>query len=402
VPPSEEPTEQRAPDVEALVAQLRERVEQRRRDGTLPADVEETLDEHFERLIGDRPAASPAVYEQLQSALHELENFEFSRGKIDTASALPGGALAHRTIGKAVSRQVSGVLEQAQQHAHLIASTMTLVAELASAIGREYDEKVVQQLDDLQVRLSEQQRALRALESLLTEVRARVPGAPMTLWYGEDRFTANFRGNADEMRVRYRDLARRFIGCDPVLDIGFGRGEFLELLLGLGVTARGIEADPTLVATARGRGLDVELGLAVPYLSSVESESLGGLSMIQVIEHLSPQHVVDIVKIAADKVRPDGKVIIETVNPTSLYTYAHAFWVDPDHVRPVHPSFLEFLFGEAGFTKVEREYRSPVQEGDALEPLPGDDELAKRLNANFERINSLLFSAQDYAIIATR
>ena len=47
--------------------------------------------------------------------------------------------------------------------------------------------------------------------------------------------------------------------------------------------------------------------------------------MIQVIEHLSPQHVIDVVRLAAEKVRPGGRVVVETVNPTSLYTYAHAF-----------------------------------------------------------------------------
>ncbi len=124
--------------------------------------------------------------------------------------------------------------------------------------------------------------------------------------------------------------------------------------------------------------------------------------MIQVIEHLSPQHVIDVVRLAAEKVRPGGRVIVETVNPTSLYTYAHAFWVDPDHVRPVHPNYLGFLFAEAGFATVERVDRSPVPADESLEQIPGDDELSKRLNANFDRINSLLFGPQDYAIVATR
>jgi O-antigen chain-terminating methyltransferase len=112
--------------------------------------------------------------------------------------------------------------------------------------------------------------------------------------------------------------------------------------------------------------------------------------------------VLDIVKLAGEKVRRGGRVVIETVNPTSLYTYAHAFWVDPDHVRPVHPTFLGFLFAEAGFASVERLDRSPVPSDETLELLPGDDEVAKRVNANFERINALLFGAQDYAIVATR
>jgi SAM-dependent methyltransferase len=389
-------------DVEALLRELQQRVEARRARGEYPVGLEETLDEHFERLIGDRPAASPAMYEDLRVALGELERFQYSRSRIDAASELPGGTYAHRLIGKLVSRQIIGILEQSQEHAHMVADSLRLVAELASAIGAEYDNKVVQQLEDLQVRLAEQERALNGIEASLREVTARVPGVPMSTFYGEDQFTAVFRGSADALRARYRDLAEELVGCDPVLDVGFGRGEFLELLVELGVEARGIEADPDLVSKARGRGLDVARGLAVEHLGNVPDAGLGGLAMIQVIEHLAPHAVIEFVKIASEKVRPGGKVVVETVNPASLYTYAHAFWVDPDHVRPVHPNFLEFLFREAGFSEVRTVFRTPVDDGDALEMLPGDEETTKRLNANFERINSLLFGPQDYAIIATR
>jgi O-antigen chain-terminating methyltransferase len=108
------------------------------------------------------------------------------------------------------------------------------------------------------------------------------------------------------------------------------------------------------------------------------------------------------VRIAADKVRRGGKVLIETVNPKSLYTYAHAFWLDPDHVRPVHPDLLVFLFREARFADVQVLDRSPVEENERLELLSGDDDATRVMNANFERINSLLYGPQDYAILATR
>jgi len=176
----------------------------------------------------------------------------------------------------------------------------------------------------------------------------------------------------------------------------------LELLRDVGVDARGIEVDQRMVDSARNRGLRAEVGFAFEYLRDLDDNALGGLVMIQVIEHLSPKHAIDVVRLAADKVRPGGKVLMETVNPTSLITYANAFWVDPDHVRPVHPTFLGFLFAEAGFASVERIDRSPVGSDDSLELLPGDDEVTKRLNANFERINGLLYGPQDYAILATR
>jgi len=269
-------------------------------------------------------------------------------------------------------------------------------------MGDEFDTRILQQLDDLQVRLAEQARDVNRLEAKVAETRERIPGCAVDAWYDENHFTSFFRGSSDDLRSRYTELAKEFIGCDPVVDLGFGGGDFMELLTELGVKVRGVEPDPQLVTSALGRGLDVEQGLAVEYLRTVEPGSLGGIVMIQVIEHLSPQQVLDFVALAAEKVRPGGKVVLETVNPASLYTYARAFWVDPDHVRPVHPSFLEFLFREAEFARFSIEYRSPVSEAEALVPLAGDDPQTLAVNENFQRINALLFGAQDYAVVATR
>lgn len=391
-----------SPDLERLLETLRERVARRRASGEYPPGLEAALDGHFERLTGDRSATPSFLLAELDNAMDTLEHFEFRRDNISTTSRIPGGSMLHRAIAKGVARQIQGVLEQAQDQSHRVALTVSLMARATNLLADEYDTRVLQQLDDLQLRLVEEHERLQQMLLRIDEVVARVPGAGVDTWYSAEAFTAHFRGVSDDINDRYRDLAACFVGCDPVLDIGFGRGEFLELLRDLGVDAMGIEADPVLVEAARTRGLRAEVGRAVEYLRELDDEGLGGLVMIQVIEHLSPQHVIDVVRIAAEKVRPGGRVVVETVNPTSLYTFAHAFWVDPDHVRPVHPTFLGFMFTEAGFASVERVDRSPVPPDESLELVPGDDELSKRLNANFERINALLFGPQDYAIVATR
>jgi SAM-dependent methyltransferase len=391
------------PDLDALLETLRERVESRRRGEIYPPGLEEELDGHFAHLAGDpNPPHASFLVEDLEAARAELEAYHFTRGRISNESRLPGGTAAHRAVGKTVGRQIDGVLSQAQEQARLVARTVGLIVDITSALADASDRQVVQQLDDLQLRLLEHQRALHGLLLRLDDLAARVPGAALESWYSPEAFTAHFRGGAEEIKARYRDLADRFVGCEPVLDIGFGRGEFLELLRDLGVAARGIEVDQRMVDSARNRGLQAEVGFAFEYLRDLDDNALGGLVLIQVIEHLSPKHAIDVVRLAADKVRPGGKVLMETVNPTSLITYANAFWVDPDHIRPVHPTFLGFLFAEAGFANVERIDRSPVGADESLELLPGDDEATKRLNANFERINGLLYGPQDYAILATR
>jgi 2-polyprenyl-3-methyl-5-hydroxy-6-metoxy-1,4-benzoquinol methylase len=391
-----------APDLEKLLETLRHRVEQRRRDGSYPPGLEASLDVHFRQLTGTSEPAIAYTVDELNDAVADLADLRFGRSEIVTDSNLPGGSQLHRAIGKGVGRQIDGVIDQTRDYAVRVNRAVTLMAEATRLLSDAYDSQVLQQLDDLQVRLAEAHRTLNAQVAKVDEIGARMPGIAVDAWYSPDAFTAHFRGVTDDMAGRYADLAELFVGCDPVLDIGFGRGEFLELLRDLGVEASGIEYEQVLVDLARERGLRAETGKAVEYLSGIDDDSLGGVVMIQVIEHLSPQHVLDVVKLLGEKVRRGGRVVVETVNPTSLYTYAHAFWVDPDHVRPVHPTFLGFLFAEAGFASVERVDRSPVPSDETLELLPGDDETAKRVNANFERINALLFGAQDYAIVATR
>jgi 2-polyprenyl-3-methyl-5-hydroxy-6-metoxy-1,4-benzoquinol methylase len=398
----ERPADRGDVDLDAVVAELRARIEQRREAGEYPDDLESTLDDHFDRLVGVRPRSSPALHDELQAVLSALGQHGFSRAKIDPSSNLPGGRFVHRFMSRALSRQINGVLAQVEQQSVLVTRAIAVLGEIASTMGDEFDTRVLQQLDDLQVRLAEQARDVNRLEAKVAETRERIPGCAVDAWYDENHFTSFFRGSSDDLKSRYTELAKEFIGCDPVVDLGFGGGDFMELLTELGVKVRGIEPDPQLVTSALGRGLDVEQGLAVEYLRTVEPGSLGGIVMIQVIEHLSPQQVLDFVALAAEKVRPGGKVVLETVNPASLYTYARAFWVDPDHVRPVHPSFLEFLFREAEFARFSIEYRSPVSEAEALVPLAGDDPQTLAVNENFQRINALLFGAQDYAVIATR
>jgi len=388
-------------DLDKLVEELRARVETRRASGTYPDDLEESLDQHFEQLVGSR-GITPAAYDELDALLRALNEYQYSRARIAKTSRIPGGELTHRVVSRGLRREIDGILAQSQEQSAIVTRVLSLLSEIAASARSEAELTLTQQLDDIQQRLAEHTRTLNDIDRQLLDVRARVPGSGVETFYDEDNFAARFRGGVDDLSARYRGLAQRLIGCDPVLDIGFGRGELMALLLDAGVQVRGIEVDPRLVASARGRGLDVARGAAIEHLRTLEPESLGGIAMIQVIEHLSPQQVIDFVALAAEKVRRGGKVIVETVNPESLYVYARSFWLDPDHVRPVHRALLEFLFSEAGFRRLEVEWRSPVPADEQLVVVTGDDEQAKLVNENFARIGQLMFGPQDYALIATR
>src|SRR5204862_6482341 len=128
-------------------------------------------------------------------------------------------------------------------------------------------------------------------------------------------FESRMRGSVEAIRDRQRRYVEDFREAAPVLDIGCGRGELLQLLREAGVEARGIDADADMVAYARGDGLEVEQADLVEYLEGLSAESLGAIFMGQVVEHLPAPTLVHALRLAAVKLRPGGVLIAATSNP---------------------------------------------------------------------------------------
>jgi SAM-dependent methyltransferase len=362
------------PSVDELVALLQARVAQRRAAGEYPADLEERLEAHYRRLVGPGSGVSPQRWAELDARIAALERPESGR----------------RSRGARVEQELENMR-----------AAIETLARLTHAVHDDLRQSVTQQVDDLRADLGRIARAARAGEGEASGPDNAEPG-DLRAWFGWDEFERAFRGSEESVRDRYRDLAPRFAGCAPVLDVGFGRGEFLDLLGEIGVEARGIEVDADLVHTAAARGLDVRIGDAASHLATLDDASLGGVCALQVVEHLSSQEYVDFPRLLARVVRPGGLVVVDSPNPSSFYVYAHAFYLDPTHTRPVHPLFLMFLFDRAGFEKVELEWRSPPPDAALLEPVPGDDAATQAINENIARINAVLYGPQDFAIIARR
>lgn len=366
------------PSVDELVALLQARVAERRAAGEYPADLEERLDAHYRRVVGPAPSVSPKRWAELDARIAALERPERDR----------------RTRGARMEHDLDNMR-----------AAIETLARLTHAVHDDLRESVTQQIDDLRADLGRIARAARESAGSGRDpasVTEPFDSGDLRAWFGWDEFERAFRGSEEKVRDRYRDLAQRFAGCAPVLDIGFGRGEFLDLLGEIGVEASGIEVDADLVHAAAARGLNVRLGNAASHLASLDDASLGGVCALQVVEHLSAQQYVDLPRLLARVVRPGGLVIVDSPNPASFYVYAHAFYLDPTHTRPVHPLFLMFLFDRAGFEKVELEWRSPPPDAALLEPVPGDDSANRAINENIARLNAVLYGPQDFAIIARR
>src|SRR6202008_4269984 len=159
----------------------------------------------------------------------------------------------------------------------------------------------------------------------------------------------------------------------------------------------------------RRKGLDAETGDALTYLRAGPDGSLGGLFAAQVVEHLEPTYLTRLLAAAFDKLRPGAPIVLETTNPACWFAFFESYIRDLTHVRPVHPDTLKYLLIASGFQRVDIQYRAPYPDTDKLQQRPAGSgqqaalaDAVETINANVEKINSLLFTYLDYAAIGRR
>jgi SAM-dependent methyltransferase len=218
-----------------------------------------------------------------------------------------------------------------------------------------------------------------------------VTSMPVTVPIDWMRFADTFRGSETRIRERQKHHAERFAGAvHEILDLGCGRGEFLEAAREAGLRARGIDQSEECIALCRSKGLAVEQADLFTYLAAVEDWSLDGVFCSQVVEHLPPERLPVLVRLLAAKLRPGALAAIETPNPACLAIFATYFYIDPTHTRPVPADLLRFYFEEAGMGSIEVEEFAPAAELiPALNDLPAS-------------VRDALFGGLDYAIFARK
>jgi SAM-dependent methyltransferase len=182
-----------------------------------------------------------------------------------------------------------------------------------------------------------------------------------------------FRGSEDFIRERQRIYVDLVTGHEPVLDVGCGRGELLDLLADAGIEAHGVDVDPGMVARCRAKGHDVELADANAYLRTQADASLGAVTAVQVIEHLAYEDLLAFFALAEQKLAPGGVFVVETVNPHSVAAL-RTFWVDPTHRGPIFPEVAVVLCRLHGFDSAQVLF--PNGTGDLERDRPREGEYA--------------------------
>jgi 2-polyprenyl-3-methyl-5-hydroxy-6-metoxy-1,4-benzoquinol methylase len=242
---------------------------------------------------------------------------------------------------------------------------------------------------------------VRALSKEVAAILARF-GADGTTGADIDyvEFERRFRGDAADIaegQHRYLSLFPTPLQPGPIVDIGCGRGEMLELLAAEGHDVIGVDMDPDMVAVCQEKGLPAVVDDGVHFLSRTPDNSLKGIFCAQVVEHLITPELEALVSQALRALAPDGVLVIETINPRSSYALGNHYYADTSHVRPVHPETLRFICEQVGFTRVELEERSPHPSLSLRESLP-EGPVGEAVESLLESV----FGYQDYVIVANK
>ena len=264
--------------------------------------------------------------------------------------------------------------------------------------------------DDLERRMLQVRTSLLVQEARLTtfleEARRRLgpaaTAADLEVFAAEAKrmadglyaaFEERFRGSRQEIKERLRVYIPilRDAPSGPVLDLGCGRGELLELLQDEGIPARGVDRNATFLDACRARGLDVVEGDALRTLATLPDASVAAVMAIHLIEHLAFDELLALLDQTVRVLRPGGVAIFETPNPANLLVGSCNFWCDPTHRHPIPMGLAEFLAEARGLCRVRILPLHPYPDASALH---GSD-VAQRLSEHF-------YGPQDYAIVGYR
>lgn len=341
------------------------------------------------------------------------------------------GTLANQLQGvrEAVEAQLSDIGDTVRQQEEAHRLQLDLVQRQAFQRHHEALGSLRSELAEIGFRIDELQSQLTEVHSsgvrehaeaqllqvqvdlFLNEVRRSLPRAPAAeelarhpsaLETAYPALQEVFRGSFDLIKERAAEYLDDILALDPhepVLDLGSGRGEWLEVLKKAGVEAYGVELNEHFVSSCLDRGLEVRRAEAVEHLASVPEGSLAAVTAFHLAEHLPVEQLLELVDLSVRALRPGGMLIVETPNPDNLVVGASTFYLDPSHVRPLNADFLRFLVASRGFVEVEVRF---LHSAAGLHPPDTASPWASDLLPLVAAINDRLYGALDYAVVARR
>ena len=352
------------------------------------------MTQHVESISGGLRTQLAEFSGQIESTTRHVATSEAR------SDALEGRIVLVESHKQVVDRQLVDVVALSQQASGQLAST------LLETLG-----VLEQRVDGLSKTLDFAQANLQSAHLLLmTSVEGRGAQKASDPDHAASRFDKlyfafeqRFRGSREDIRQRlsyYLPMLHESVaGKDgaTVLDVGCGRGEWLELLRDEKILARGIDINESMAQECVKRGLDVDVGDAIAKLRQLPDNAFGALTGFQIIEHVSLDALIELIEQAHRVVQPGGLVIFETPNPENVVVGACDFYTDPTHQRPLPPVLMQFLVEAGGFADVAI-HRVNANLLPQVFEEPGEDE-PPALRTTLNYLRSAFLCAPDYSVV---
>ncbi|MBZ9694841.1 class I SAM-dependent methyltransferase [Mesorhizobium sp. CO1-1-9] len=189
-------------------------------------------------------------------------------------------------------------------------------------------------------------------------------------------FEDRFRGSREHVKERLQiyqpllaQVPRQAEGPPLAIDLGCGRGEWLEILAESGLEAIGVDTNARMAQEAADNGLRIELQDALEHLGGRPNNSVAIITAFHMVEHVPTDYLIGLLDECQRVLAEDGLLILETPNPENISVSTNTFHLDPTHKSPLPPGLLEFLVRQAGFaeTAILRLNGEPMIEAGPIE-----------------------------------
>lgn len=232
------------------------------------------------------------------------------------------------------------------------------------------------------------------------EILASLPSALENLYPSFEELLRGPESLVADRERAYIDDIQSLVVPGRILDLGCGRGEWLELLQDIGEDAYGLEINEQFVTNGKSRGLDIRHGDVIDHLENIPPSELKAVSALHLAEHLEIETLITMIDLCLRALRPGGLLLIETPNPENLSVGAWMFYLDPTHTHPLPPALLSFLVNSRGFDNVEirRLRRSELIKPEIGSESPWSEDIREIWNY----LQTNVAGPEDYALLARR
>ena len=336
---------------------------------------------------------SAQLLETTQRAAEQQQANELSQRQYEQLLA------AHQEVQGGIEARLSDTRQYIDESTLRLSNQTAAQLDAANQQLLEHVQRLVLRQQKAEVELLMQERRLRLfLEQVrpnaaaLNEVAAKEEDHLLDGLYAS--FEDQFRGPRDEVQRRlavYVPIVNQAQITSGVLDVGCGRGEWLQLLKAEGIEAQGVDRNRVFIEECRHAGLDVIEEDALIHLRSLPDESLNAVTTFHLVEHVPFEMLINLIDEVVRVLKPEGMLIVETPNPENFMVGSCNFYADPTHRNPIPSETLQFLLGARGLDIINVLKLRPWDEA----RIKGDSEIVKRFNEYF-------YSAPDYGIIARK